>query len=190
MSSAPTRYAAFMRAINVGRRRVKMADLVDHVETLGFTDVRTLIASGNVALTDPSGRSLDVVRSAFDEGLSDRLGFEVVSALRTAAHLDAVVAAEPFGPPEDPDAGWTEDDVVHVSFLLDEPPAEAHRRFAELDSPEDRFAIIGTELYWRRRGKLTDSPIEPRLFNRALGVDSTARRLDTVKKMVSLLRQP
>ncbi|MEZ5374967.1 MAG: DUF1697 domain-containing protein [Acidimicrobiales bacterium] len=186
MPNDTVRFAAFMRAINVGKRRVKMAALIEHVEALGFVDVQTLIASGNVAFSAPENQSVDDVRVNFDGGLSERLGFEVVSAFRTPAEIDEVIAAEPFGAPGDP--GWTDDDVVHVSFLLGEPAPEAAERLAALDTPEDRFAIVGRELYWRRRGKLSESPHFATNFAKLLGVESTARRLDTVVRMRPLLR--
>ncbi len=186
MPTEPIRYAAFMRAINVGKRRVKMAELVRHVESLGFDDVQTLIASGNVAFTDPFGRSAEQVAEAFDTGVSELLGFDVVSVFRTADEVAAVVAAQPLGSPDDDD--WSPDDVVHVSFLFGDPPPEAHERFAALSSADDRFAIVGRELYWRRRGKLTDSVVDAKTLARALGVEATARRLDTVAKMEALLR--
>ncbi len=177
-----------MRAINVGKRRVKMDALRSHVDALGFTDAATLIASGNVAFTDPLGRSSTEVGEIFDSGLSKALGFDVVSALRTQDEVEAMIDARPFGSPGDPGTDWTDDDVVHVSFLLADPPPEAAERLALLESEVDRFCLVGREVFWRRRGKLTDSAIEPKVLSRAIGVESTARRLDTVVKMSPLLR--
>ncbi len=162
--------------------------LRSHVEALGFTDAATLIASGNVAFTDPLGRSTSEVGEIFDSGISEALGFEVVSAIRTQAEVEAVIDARPFGSPGDAGTDWTDDDVVHVSFLLDEAPPEAAERLALLDSEGDRFALVGREVFWRRRGTLTASPIEPKVLSRAIGVEATARRLDTVVKMSPLLR--
>jgi uncharacterized protein (DUF1697 family) len=176
------RYAAFMRAINVGKRRVKMDALRVHVETLGFTDARTLIASGNVAFTDPDDLPLDAVSARFDEGLSEALGFRVDSALRTRDELDEICARQLFA--DDP---WTDDDVVHVSFLLGTAPSDARDRLAALSNPADRFWLGARELHWRRRGRLTDSTVDPRDLARAIGVDTTARRLDTVDRMRALL---
>ncbi len=187
MTAEPIRYAAFMRAINVGKRRVKMDALRTHIGQLGFGDVETVIASGNVVFTDPLGRSADEVGRLFDAGLSAALGFEVVSGIRSNAEVDAVIEAQPFGSPDDAMSDWTSEDVVHVSFLLADAPAEAADRLGALETAEDRFALIGRDLYWRRRGKLTASPVEPKILARALGVDATARRLDTVTKIARLL---
>ena len=49
-----TRYVAFLRAINVGGRRVKMHHLRELFESLGFSNVETFIASGNVIFDSPA----------------------------------------------------------------------------------------------------------------------------------------
>jgi uncharacterized protein (DUF1697 family) len=43
-----SRFIAFLRAINVGGHTVKMDDLRQLFEALGFSGVETFIASGNV----------------------------------------------------------------------------------------------------------------------------------------------
>jgi len=45
------RYVALLAGINVGGRTIKMADLKALFESLGFTEVKTLLASGNVLFT-------------------------------------------------------------------------------------------------------------------------------------------
>ncbi|MBI1730339.1 DUF1697 domain-containing protein [Candidatus Acetothermia bacterium] len=49
-----TRYAAFLRGINVGGKKIiKMAELREAVESLGFRNVRTILASGNLLFDAP-----------------------------------------------------------------------------------------------------------------------------------------
>ncbi len=176
------RYAAFLRAINVGKRRVTMDALRAAVEDLGFGDAATLIASGNVAFTDSTGQGAETVARRLDDGLTEALGFPVASALRSAEDVAAIVARMPFD-----DEPWDEADVLHVSFLLGSAPDGAVERIAALSTPDDRFLLGERELYWRRRGRLTASAVEPKVLAKALGVDATARRMDTVAKMLPLL---
>ena len=79
---APVRYVAFLRAVNVGGRRVSMDRLRAVFEELGFEAVSTYIASGNVVF-EASGRAADLER-AIEEKLADALGFEVTTFLRRA----------------------------------------------------------------------------------------------------------
>src|SRR5205814_3611258 len=75
-TSPMPRYVAFLRAINVGGHIVKMDDLRRQFEKLGFTDVQTFIASGNVIFTSPSkdGKALE---RRIEERLEKAIRYEV-----------------------------------------------------------------------------------------------------------------
>jgi len=67
------------------------------------------------------------------------------------------------------------------NVIFDDPGIAA----AELESEDDRFLALGTELVWLRRGRLSDSPIETRHLEAALGgPDHTMRTLGTVERIV------
>ena len=109
-----TRYAAFLRGVNLGKRTIKSAELKAAFEALGFTDVRTLLASGNVLFDAASGTNL---KQTIEAGLKATFGFEVPVVLRTVDELKAMVAADPFGR----EAG--EDAQLHVVLLDRDLPA-------------------------------------------------------------------
>ena len=83
------RLIAFLRAINVGGHTVTMARLREEFEGLGFTDVETFIASGNVIFTS---RSNDFARleKKIEARLRAAFGFEVATFVRTNAEVAAV----------------------------------------------------------------------------------------------------
>lgn len=111
-----TRHIALLRGINLGKRRIKMDDLRSAFEDLGFQNVRTLIASGNVVFdSDQADGILDRIES----GLLDRFGFEVPTVLRQTAELDQIVQSNPF-------AEWPEDAPIqrYVLFLADPVPVD------------------------------------------------------------------
>lgn len=84
-------YVAFLRAVNVGGRFVKMAELRAALESAGFGDVETHIQSGNVALTSRQ-RSSAAVAAEMTRVLTQWAGFEVPCIVRTPAGLAALVA--------------------------------------------------------------------------------------------------
>lgn len=106
-----TRYAAFLRGVNLGKRTVRSAELRAAFEALGFTDVKTLLASGNVLFDARPGKTL---KDKIEAGLKAQFGFEVGTVLRSADELAAMVAADPFGRAEGDDA------KLHV-MLFDAP---------------------------------------------------------------------
>jgi uncharacterized protein (DUF1697 family) len=89
-----TRFVAFLRGINLGRRQVKMAELKACLEEAGYEGVRTLLASGNVILEAESDKGL---KAGLEEAMAVRFGFTIEVVLRTAAELAAMVEAQPFG---------------------------------------------------------------------------------------------
>ncbi|GGL23702.1 DUF1697 domain-containing protein [Phycicoccus endophyticus] len=92
------RYVAFLRAVNVGGRFVRMADLRGALEDAGFGRVETHIQSGNVHVTSRR-RSPQAVAGELTEVLSRWAGFEIPAIVRTPAQLHALLEeADALGP--------------------------------------------------------------------------------------------
>jgi uncharacterized protein (DUF1697 family) len=88
-------FAALLRAVNVGGTgKLTMSDLKDICEELGFTAVRTYIASGNVVFL--SRKSEAAVKSALEKRLEAYAGKPVGLAVRSAAEMAQVLADNPF----------------------------------------------------------------------------------------------
>jgi uncharacterized protein (DUF1697 family) len=91
-----TRYAAFLRGINVGgHRKIKMTDLAAKFVEMEFTDVRTVIASGNVIFSS-SELNVAKITSEIEAGLVAGLGYPVNVMVRTVARLREMIALDPF----------------------------------------------------------------------------------------------
>ncbi len=94
-------YVALLRAVNIGKRQVKMATLRDWLEDEGFTDVETYIQTGNVKVSTRM-RSAARVEAKLEKILAERCGFEVVCIVFTPEQLskvldDAEALDAPFG---------------------------------------------------------------------------------------------
>lgn len=89
------KYVAFLRGINLGKRRVKNDQLLKIFTSLGFNDVKVLIASGNVLFTANDSNESRVT-STVEQALQDGLGFKVDTMLRTSDEIQAMLKAEPF----------------------------------------------------------------------------------------------
>ena len=85
---------ALLRAVNVGGRKVAMADLRQVAEDLGYDDVRTYIQSGNLLVTTTTGAA--AVAKALEQGIADRCGVDTDVIVRTRAQLAKVVDASPY----------------------------------------------------------------------------------------------
>jgi len=113
-----TRHAAFLRGVNLGKRTVKSSELKAAFERLGFTNVKTLLASGNVLFDAKAAKGL---KTRIETGLLEQFGFEVPTVLRSIDELKAMVAADPFGRQEGEDAklyAMLFDESLPASFKL------------------------------------------------------------------------
>ena len=76
------RYVAFLRGMNLGKRRIKNEELRAEFEALGFEDVATFRASGNVIFAAPR-QSEGALTKTIERGLGEALGYEVPVFLRS-----------------------------------------------------------------------------------------------------------
>lgn len=180
-ASAMQRYVALLRGINVGGRRVKMDRLRAIFGAMGYSDVSTFIASGNVIFSTPS-TDLSTLAAEVSAGLHDQLGFAVDVFLRTADELAAVAAHSP--------PGHTEDRALYVVFLQSPASDALRQQFASVDSPADRFSYSpgGQEVFWSIGSKISESPLFGGKFDKTVkGHANTTRNITSVKNLVAKL---
>lgn len=181
MSGAPaaSRHVAFLRAINVGKRRVKMDDLRQRFEAMGFERVATFIASGNVIFDAPTGdrRAMEQQIAA---ALETNLGFPVDTFVRRAAEVAAIAAAPPFGEAAEQDGA-----TIHVAFLAEPPGEGAETALIPYRTESDHFALGAREAYWLCLTRMSDSAFSGALLEKALGQPATLRSLSTVRRIAA-----
>jgi uncharacterized protein (DUF1697 family) len=177
------RYALLLRGVNVGgRSMLAMSDLRSVLESLGHTEVRTYLQSGNAVVTcaDPDPAS---VAATAESALSERTGRPIKILARTGTELAAVIAANPFPVVEKP--AW-----LHVVFLSVRPdPAAAEEIDAAAYGP-DEFRFGDRCVYMRFAQSSARSKL-PTAVGRMLarahpGVVETARNWNTVRKLAEL----
>jgi uncharacterized protein (DUF1697 family) len=173
-----SRIAIFLRGINLGRRRLAKDELLRPFLEAGFRGAETFIASGNVVVDDP-GMARDALEARVEEAVARAFGFRADAFARPLPAL-ARLTEEPVLL-----AGEGEGFTPHVIFLKEAPTAEAAGALGGLATPDDRFPALGREVLWLRRGNLSDSVVEPRHLERALGgAPSTMRKVTTLRRMV------
>lgn len=174
------RYIAFLRAINVGGRTIKMDALRALFLELDFANVETFIASGNVIFDAPAAETRQL-ETRIEQHLQAALGYTVDTFIRTTAELAAIAAVEPF-PPADLNA---DDTTLYIAFLNAIPATDAAQKVAALATPTDTFRIHERELYWLVRGKLSESKITGAMLEKSVGVPATMRNRNTVQRLAA-----
>jgi uncharacterized protein (DUF1697 family) len=167
------RFVALLGGINVGGHRVSMERLRAELTALGYTDVGTFIASGNLMFTAPARGDHE---ARIEQHLVAQLGWPVPTFVRSAAQLIAASDLRPFGPTP---AGSTH----MVAFCRSEPGPD----LAEQPSPIDRFHVDGRELHWLIRGRLTESKITLPRLAKLIGPNTT-RNITSLERLADLVR--
>jgi uncharacterized protein (DUF1697 family) len=171
------RYVAFLRAINVGGHTVSMDRLRQLFEGLGFTDVATFIASGNVIFTTKS-KDATALQKKIEAHLQRELGYEVKTFLRSDADLVRIACCQPF-----PAAKIKAARTLLVGFMETPLSAEAAKIWLALKTKEDDFHTNGCEVYWLCKNGQGQSKYFNVSFEKMLKARLTFRNMNTVAKL-------
>ena len=173
------RYVAFLRAVNVGRRTVAMADCRQDLEDLGYDEVASYVNSGNL-LFNGTGRSA-THESRIRKALEQRYGFELTTFVRTAAQVRALATDQPFGSIA---AGHTHFGLLTLTKLT---AAEA-KRVEALSNDHDTVVVQGRDVHWLIRSKSTQTTLLARHWKQALPDNpTTARNVTMLAKLIDRL---
>ncbi|WP_378145003.1 DUF1697 domain-containing protein [Cnuibacter sp. UC19_7] len=174
-----SRWAALLRGVNVNGITIKSAELKALFVSLGYRDVRTVLASGNVVFEtdDPAG----TLKPAIEKALGERFGYDAWIVLVPHASLETIVAGYP----------WPETEAAHpyVVFGSDEGAlgeiAQAAEELDRGDAAIERAVRDGDVVYWEcPKGSSTDTPFAKLLAKTRYRSVTTTRNLRTLRKLL------
>lgn len=168
------RSVAFLRAVNVGGRVVKMDALRAAFEALSLQRVQTFIASGNV-IFDHKARDIAALERRIEAALHATFGFEIDTFVRSLDEI-AVIAAHPAF-----DGSAT---TEVVGFLRDTPDAPACATVQALSTEIDRLLVVGRELVWTSSQRQSESVFSNAALERAMKRRSTFRAVSSLRKLL------
>ncbi|MHB1596018.1 MAG: DUF1697 domain-containing protein [Streptosporangiaceae bacterium] len=179
-------HVALLRAVNVGGRKIAMADLRDVVRALGHTDVRTYIQSGNVVFS-PARDDAARVGADLEAAVSGLLGAPVPVVVLSRADLAAAIADNPY--PTEPDPRR-----LHGVFLPADPAPDAAGYVREAvtavtsQGSGDTATLRGRVLYLHTPAGFGGSPLARSLLGRRGSpvAAGTARSWATITRLLAL----
>ncbi|MFA0832999.1 MAG: DUF1697 domain-containing protein [Methanobacterium formicicum] len=174
-------YAAFLRGINVsGKTRIKMADLKDTFESMGFKNVRTLLASGNVVFNSENENE-KILTEKIESGLKNVFNRDIEVILRSIGHLKELQSLKPFEGIE-----VTPDIRMYVTFFSKK--AQPLTITVPYTSPQNAFTIINeTSMEVFSTVDMSKGRGTPELMNfleKEYGSNLTTRSWGTVLKLL------
>jgi uncharacterized protein (DUF1697 family) len=172
-------YAAFLRGMNVGGHRISNVELGTRFEELGFSEVSTFRASGNVVFAATDEPPTEIA-ARVEAGLEVALGYAVPVFLRSAKEVRKIAAQQPFAE----SLIEASKGKLQVMMLATRPTASALKEVLSLASDEDRLTFSERELYWLPNGGILDSELDLKLIGKLLG-SATTRTKNTVEQLAT-----
>lgn len=168
-----SKYIAFLRAINVGGHNVKMEHLKGHFESLGFSNVETFIASGNV-IFESAAKDPSKLEKKIEAHLHEALGYEVSTFLRSPAEIAAVAKYKAFK---------NTGEALNVAFIAEGLDQESTLKLLTYKNEIDDFHVHEREIYWQCQVRQSDSKFSNAVLEKAIRRRATLRGISTIQKM-------
>lgn len=171
-----TRYAAFLRGVNVGGVTLKMAELAAALRNAGFDNVRTILASGNVVL-DARGSAASVRKKA-EATLRETFGYDAWVLVYDLESVATIAEGYPFEPE-------VEGHHSYVTFVSDPAVLDELAALATDAGPQEKIARGDGVLYWQVPKSATlDSTIGKTMGKKRHKSSTTTRNLRTLGKVL------
>jgi len=171
-------YIALLRGVNLaGHKMVAMADLRAMLEALGFTDVRSLLQSGNLVFQARAQASTTVERKLEQEA-QRRLDLATDFHVRTAAEWQTIIRRNPFA-----DAARTDPGHLLMMCFKEAPAAKDVKALQAAIKGREVVRAVGRQAYFIYPDGVGTSRLTTALIDKTLGLRGTARNWNTVLKL-------
>ena len=158
---------------------MRMSELAELYESLGFTEVRTYVQSGNVVFSYATGDPASLARR-IEIRLKARMNLDVTVLVRTPGELGRLVDRNPFTNKEQ--------SRLYVTFLSKKPDHIPTEKIDAARGQGEEFHIFEREVslflpYGSGRTKLSNS-----FFEKTLDVRATTRNWNTVTTLLKMAK--
>ena len=177
-------FVSLFRGINVGgHQTVRMDELKELYQSLGFKDVATYIQSGNVVFTsdDADGTQLS---SQIEVGFAQKFGFRAKVMVRTSGEFRDIVDNNPFRNQPMKESKW-----VVVMFLEARPASGALEDLKETYAGPEELYLIGREVYIYYPNGIGRSKLSNTFLEKKLKTAGTARNWNTILQLQTLIQR-
>jgi uncharacterized protein (DUF1697 family) len=172
------KYVSLLRGINVGGRNIKMKDLQDCYASIGITDVKTYLQSGNVTF-NAAETDETLITKKLELAVSDRFNYPAKIFVLVEDKLKQIIENYPFD---------STDNMYqyYVIFTRKGIAKNLYNQGESLKSELDKIALGEGVLYWKvLKGITVDSPFSKLLVKCEFKDFHTNRNLKTLSKLLS-----
>jgi uncharacterized protein (DUF1697 family) len=167
-----------LRGINVsGKNRIKMEELRELYESLGFENVQTYVQSGNL-IFESTETDAAKISTKIEKKIERVFGFDVPVFVRTKSEFQRLIKNTPF-------AG-KDTTKLHVTFLSEAPTNLPIDELNAAKAKNEEFSISGKEIYLYCPNGYGITKLSNNFFERRLNVSATTRNWKTVSTLLSM----
>ncbi len=173
------KHVAFLRGINLGpHKKIKMAELRQHMEKAGFRDVTTYIQSGNIVLR--SGKKPNALSKDIESLIRQYYGFIAETLVKTADEMQKIIDGNPY---HDRDLSR-----LYVTMLYAKPDPERVKAIDAAFYIPEEFQLQGTTLYFYSPHGYGRAKMNNNFFEQKLKVTATTRNWRTMNMLLEMLK--
>lgn len=177
------KYIALLRGINLGKyRKIRMANLRQLFERMGYTNVQTYIQTGNVIFCTAQENTQGELQKHIQEAIQAQFGFDVPTVVLTHSEMEKVAHNNPFLLQNNELA----DERLHISFLHTTPSEECKLSISKKQFPPDKYILHNHVVYIFCTATYSQSKLGNTFFENNLKVKATTRNWKTTKKILAL----
>ncbi|OIH99474.1 MULTISPECIES: DUF1697 domain-containing protein [unclassified Curtobacterium] len=171
------KWIALLRGVNVNGITIRSADLGALFRGLGYADVRTVLASGNVVFSTDDEQDVARLSGTIEQALRDRFGYDAWIVLVRHDDLRAVLDAFPFAS--------APDRHDYVLFGSDDAALDDLLADLVLDTAVEQVARGRGVVYWScPKGSSTDTVFAKRAGAARFKRTTTTRNANTLRKLL------
>ncbi|OYQ33951.1 hypothetical protein CHU92_12375 [Flavobacterium cyanobacteriorum] len=179
-------YLALLRGINVsGKKIIKMEDLRHLMKSVGYTNVKTYIQSGNVIFGSTT-HSKEKVAASVEALIEGYYGFDVAVFIFDAKDVEKAVDNNPFVSQREPEGAGSK--KLYLTFLSETPSPENRPKLLEAPIGDDLIEIVGDVVYFKLQAKASESKLSNNLIESKLKLRATTRNWNVTLKLLELLQ--
>jgi uncharacterized protein (DUF1697 family) len=177
-------FVSLFRGINVGGHKpIRMDELKDLYESLGFKDVVTYIQSGNVVCTSDD-TDLAQLPKQIEDGFAQKFGFHAKVMVRTSDEFREIIANNPFQNQPMKESKW-----VVVLFLATRLESSALEDLQKTYVGPEELYLIGQEVYIYYPNGIGRSKLSHTLLEKKLKTIGTARNWNTILQLQKMIQR-
>lgn len=175
-----TKYIAFLRGINVGGKKIiKMENLKQIFSSMKFSNVQTLLQSGNV-LFESEEKNEKILCDKIEAQLQKSLDFEVEIFLRTISEIENLLKKNPFK-----NKKLKPTEYIYITFLSCAPEKKLKDLLIASSNKLDSFNAIEREVFvFHLKDEKVKNVFSNNFVEKILKTSATTRNIQTLQKIV------